>query len=112
MKALSKIWQQPRSLGYKTSKFGSSYEIQSELWQWIKHCSKTSEGKIVTFEFVSSLVSELVKSIEAQLGESFSQRHFLFAQEKLLAMLEVSEFLDFMPALLYPHLIETSELKL
>lgn len=82
---------------------------KSQLWQWIKHGVKTEEGQLVSLDFVKELIHQLLTSIESQLGNSaFNKRHYTFAQQKLETLLDVNHFVDFMPTLLYPHLLAAS----
>jgi malate synthase len=70
---------------------------RSQVWQWIRHGSRTKEGALITSDLIRRLEDEELAKIRKAIGEeSFSRSRFNEAREifELVALAE--EFVEFL----------------
>ncbi|CAG8511243.1 565_t:CDS:2 [Diversispora eburnea] len=80
---------------------------RSQLWQWVRHSSRTVEGKIITPEYINKLLEEEMNKIEKQLGpQQFSASKYLLAKRYLASQITGKEYSEFLTTLLYDEIIE------
>ncbi|CAG8612515.1 1029_t:CDS:2, partial [Paraglomus occultum] len=78
---------------------------RSQLWQWVKHRSRTADGKTVTPEYLIKLLDEEVGKIEKQLGaQRFGQTKYTLAKRYLASQITGKEYAEFITTLLYPEI--------
>ena len=70
---------------------------RAQIWQWIKHSSKTIDGKKITKDYFKLLVSEELKNIKNTFGEdSYNKRKFNEASEIFISMSTSDNFEEFL----------------
>jgi malate synthase len=70
---------------------------RSQLWQWVRHRAKTSDGKVLTPELVGQLLEEEVALIRKQIGEQkFAQTKFEQAKKFLEGTIMGGDYSDFL----------------
>jgi len=79
---------------------------RTQLWQWIKHGAHMVDGKIVTVEYVQQIIDDIYTAKRRELGEAFDQRQFRLAREKLNSLVDVTKFEEWLPNMLYSHIVE------
>jgi malate synthase len=76
-----------------------------QIWQWIRHGSKTADGQTITRDFVSKLLKEHVKEVHSTLGdEAFNKRKYKLAIQLYEKMLLSDRLEDFLTLVAYPHI--------
>lgn len=76
-----------------------------QIWQWIKHGSKTAEGEIITKELIRQLLRAQVNEIRSALGESaFNARKYVLAIQLYERLLLSDRLEDFLTLIAYPHI--------
>ncbi|KAJ1563794.1 hypothetical protein HK096_010976, partial [Nowakowskiella sp. JEL0078] len=53
---------------------------RSQLWQWVRHHAKTSDGKVITPEWMAILLDEELLKIKVALGERYMGSKFELAK--------------------------------
>jgi malate synthase len=79
---------------------------RSQVWQWIRHGSRTNEGTLITSDLIRRLEDEELAKIRKAIGEeSFSASRFNEAREifELVALAE--EFVEFLTLPAYDRII-------
>lgn len=77
---------------------------RSQVWQWIRHQVKLEDGRTVTPELVSETTAEVLKELEAQLGNRFTSGKFELARELFLNMMTSKDFEEFLTLVAYQYL--------
>jgi len=76
-----------------------------QIWQWLRHASKTTDGQVISKEFVSSLLQSHVSELEKTLGSSaFAARKYTLAVQLFERMLFTDRLDDFLTLVAYPHI--------
>jgi malate synthase len=78
---------------------------RSQLWQWVHNGSRTSDGKIITGEYLLKLLDEEVAKLEKQLGpQRFSASKYQLAKRYLSNQIVGKDYSDFITTLLYDEI--------
>jgi len=76
-----------------------------QIWQWIKHRAKTSDGKLITKEWVQQLLQQHLQQLRASLGDAgYQKRKFDLAAKLYERMLMSDRLDDFLTLVAYPHI--------
>ncbi|MGI0085310.1 MAG: malate synthase A, partial [Nitrososphaerales archaeon] len=80
---------------------------RAQLWQWIKHSARISDGSVVTEFMVRSLMRQELEKLVEHLGEEhFHAGQYLLASELFGRMIVAKEFPEFLTLVAYEHLLE------
>jgi malate synthase len=78
---------------------------RAQVWQWIRHGARLSDGRIVTRELVQSIMAEEMARIRAAVGATASAAgRYEPAAKLFVEMMTSDEFVEFMPSLAYEFL--------
>ena len=70
---------------------------RAQIWQWIKHSSKTVDGKEITKKYFNNLFKEEIKKIISTVGEEkFNNRKFKEASDIFYEMSTSDKFEEFL----------------
>ena len=70
---------------------------RAQIWQWLKHGSKTIEGRVISIEYFNDLMDEELKKIKSLYGETkFNDGKFLEAAELFSNMSTSENFEEFL----------------
>ncbi len=76
-----------------------------QIWQWLRHKTKLSDGRVVNIGLVKTIMKEEVKRIREDLGEDrMLAGRFEIAIPLFLKMLEAQKLLPFMTSLAYRYI--------
>jgi len=76
-----------------------------QIWQWIRHRARTTEGQLVSKEWVKQELDKHVGSLKKTLGdEGYSKRKFGLAAQLYEQMLLSDKLDDFLTLVAYPHI--------
>lgn len=91
---------------YSLMEDAATVEIsRAQLWQWLRHEAKMSDGRRVTQELVSSLIDDELKKIKASIPTAEqSGRKFDEAEQVFRKLVLDKEFHAFMTTLAYEYL--------
>lgn len=79
---------------------------RSQLWQWLRHQSKSDSGKVITKEWIEQLLNEEVAKLEKALGaENYKKSKFPLAKVRFLETLKIDRFEDFLTLLCYDDIV-------
>jgi malate synthase len=80
---------------------------RAQVWQWVKHGSRLSDGRRVTKELVGAIVRDELNEIEEREGaSSFGQKNYPLASRIFLKLVESEDFANFLTTIAYPELIK------
>ena len=75
---------------------------RAQIWQWIRHGSRTLDGTQITHEYFQSLLAEELQKIKLATGEeNYNNGRFKEASEIFTSMSTSNEFEDFLTLLTY-----------
>lgn len=77
---------------------------RSQVWQWIRHGAKLSDGRIVTAELVETTTNQVMSELSQALGTRFSEGRFSLARELFLKMMTEENFSEFLTLEAYQHI--------
>jgi malate synthase len=75
---------------------------RSQVWQWVRHEVKTSEGTPVTADLVIKILGEETELIKKSLPSAIKQNKFDLAKELLESTLLGKGYAEFLTTLCYP----------
>jgi len=79
---------------------------RSQLWQWVKHGARTTEGKIITKEWVNQLLNEELATIKKSLGDQkYSKSKYPRAKEMLSKTIGGGDYAEFLTTLCYDDIL-------
>lgn len=78
---------------------------RSQLWQWVRHGSRTAEGKTVTAEMVLGYLDDEIARLKKQLGPKYSQTKYDTAKRYLAKQITGKDYADFLTSLLYDEIV-------
>ncbi|KAI9101771.1 malate synthase [Phlyctochytrium arcticum] len=79
---------------------------RSQLWQWVRHRARTSDGKEITPEYVNQILDEDMESKKKQLGDKkFAATRFELARKFLASTIQGQEYSDFLTTLCYDSIL-------
>ncbi|KAJ3172754.1 hypothetical protein HDU87_007842 [Geranomyces variabilis] len=82
---------------------------RSQLWQWVHHRAKTTDGKEITPDYVNQLLDEEINTIKQRLGEKkFGASKFPQAKTFLASTIQGREYSDFLTTLCYDSILTLS----
>jgi malate synthase len=75
---------------------------RSQVWQWVRHGARMSDGRTVTRDLVHSILREEMERIRAGVGEAgYATGRYDTASKLFAEMMTDEEFEEFMPSLAY-----------
>jgi malate synthase len=78
---------------------------RAQVWQWVRHESKLSDGRSVTMELVRRAIAEELEKLRTNLGaERFDSMGFKTAAEIYEGMMTSPDFPEFLTLVAYKHL--------
>jgi malate synthase len=78
---------------------------RAQVWQWLKHRAKLSDGRTVTAELVRRTTSEELEKLRQELGpERFDSARFREASEIFERLMTSADFPEFLTLLAYDHI--------
>ncbi|KAJ3207797.1 hypothetical protein HDU67_007209 [Dinochytrium kinnereticum] len=79
---------------------------RSQLYQWVRHRAKTSDGKELSPEWITQLLDEEVAAIKAQIGDAkFAGSKFELAKKYLGGTVKGGDYADFLTTLCYDQIL-------
>ena len=70
---------------------------RAQIWQWLKHKSKTTEGKIIDIDYFNKLLNEELVKIKKFYGEEkYKKQKFEEASNIFVTMSTSKEFEEFL----------------
>jgi len=83
---------------------------RAQLWQWIKHGAKTSDGRKVTLEAVRNLMGDELSKVAGQVGlERYKMGQYEVAAKLFDQMLAEVRFPEFLTTTAYEKLLKMEE---
>lgn len=81
---------------------------RSQLWQWVRHRVKTTDGgKVITPQVVKRAIDDEIASLQKQLGQQkFNQSKFMLAKEYLWKTSQGTDYADFLTTLMYDSIVD------
>jgi len=78
---------------------------RTQVWQWVKHGAKLSDGRTVTPQLVRQATSEELEKLRHQLGaEQFDSSGFQRASQIFESMMTSADFPEFLTLVAYHHI--------
>ncbi|HUI41136.1 MAG TPA: malate synthase A [Terriglobia bacterium] len=78
---------------------------RAQVWQWVKHGAKLSDGRTVTAELVRRATAEELEKLRRELGEErFESARFETASEIFESMMTSADFPEFLTLLAYDRI--------
>jgi malate synthase len=78
---------------------------RAQVWQWVRHGARLSDGRAVTRELVRTTIEEELSSIARSVGgKVFREGKFDLAAKLFSEMMMDDEFAEFMPLVAYDYL--------
>ncbi len=78
---------------------------RTQVWQWIRHGAKLSDGRVVTEPLVKKIMAEELETIRKTLGpEKYDSGKFKLASELFINMMTRKDFPEFLTLVAYEHL--------
>jgi len=78
---------------------------RTQVWQWVRHEAKLSDGRTVTPELVRQAAAEELEKLRQQLGaERFDSTGFKEASQIFESMMTSAEFPEFLTLVAYDHI--------
>ena len=78
---------------------------RAQVWQWVKHGAKLSDGRTVTMELVRQAISEELEKLQTRLGtERFDSLGFKAAAEIYESMMTRADFPEFLTLVAYDYI--------
>ncbi|KAI8919573.1 malate synthase [Entophlyctis helioformis] len=79
---------------------------RSQIWQWVKHNAKTSDGKIITAEFASRILDEETQALKSALNEKqLGASKLDLAKRFLESTIRGQDYADFLTTLCYDAIV-------
>ena len=69
---------------------------RSQIWQWVKHASKLSDGQIITPESVRNILNDEIKQIKNSLGSNYEKTKYEDAVRILSSTILGGEYAEFL----------------
>ncbi|HKW05489.1 MAG TPA: malate synthase A [Nitrososphaerales archaeon] len=83
---------------------------RAQLWQWIRHKARTSDGSYVSEFLVRSLMAKELEKMRDQFGDThFFGGQYMLASELFGRMTVAKEFPEFLTLEAYEHLLELEQ---
>jgi malate synthase len=78
---------------------------RTQVWQWVKHGAKLSDGRTVTPQLVRQTIAEELEKLRKQLGaERFDSAGFKTAGEIFESLMTSADFPEFLTLVAYEHI--------
>jgi len=78
---------------------------RTQVWQWVKHGAKLSDGRTVTPQLVRQAIAEELEKLRKQLGaERFDSAGFKTAGEIFESLMTSADFPEFLTLVAYDHI--------
>ena len=78
---------------------------RTQVWQWVKHGARLTDGRTVTMELVRQAVSDQLEVLRTQLGaERFEASGFKTASQIFESMMTSAEFQEFLTLPAYGYI--------
>ncbi|GFH22763.1 malate synthase, partial [Haematococcus lacustris] len=85
---------------------GISGGITEKIWQWVRHSARTSEGKVVTADWVAQLLQDELATKRSALGpERYARSKYELAGKLIATTIQGREYSDFLTTLCYDHIL-------
>mmetsp|Transcript_5060 Transcript_5060/g.10990 ORF Transcript_5060/g.10990 Transcript_5060/m.10990 type:complete len:546 (+) Transcript_5060:142-1779(+) len=82
---------------------------RSQLWQWVRHGARTAEGRVVTPEWINTLLEEDVAAKRQALGDKrYAASKFDLAKRLFASTTQGGDYSDFLTSLCYDHIVSTT----
>ena len=79
---------------------------RAQVWQWVRHHQKLSDGRPITREFVRQIVREENDKVKAQLGEAaYASARYEDAAQLMIDLVEQPQFYEFLTLPAYDRII-------
>ncbi|KAJ9527149.1 hypothetical protein QJQ45_025384 [Haematococcus lacustris] len=79
---------------------------RSQIWQWVRHSARTSEGKVVTADWVAQLLQDELATKRSALGpERYARSKYELAGKLIATTIQGREYSDFLTTLCYDHIL-------
>jgi malate synthase len=77
---------------------------RAQVWQWVKHRAKLSDGRLITPELVRATLDEELGKMKSRLGERYASTKFDLAAELFGKMIESPTFPEFLTLPAYEYI--------
>jgi len=85
---------------------------RAQLWQWIRHGSKLTDGRMVTSQLCLDIVQEELEKIRKQLGDDrYNSGHFARAKTLFEELITSDSFAEFLTLKAYDQLLSLENMK-
>mmetsp|Transcript_2846 Transcript_2846/g.4899 ORF Transcript_2846/g.4899 Transcript_2846/m.4899 type:complete len:545 (+) Transcript_2846:107-1741(+) len=79
---------------------------RSQLWQWVRHSARTAEGRVISPEWVATLLQQELAAKQQALGqERFARSKYELAGKLIATTIQGKEYSDFLTSLCYDHIL-------
>ncbi|KAI8983681.1 malate synthase A [Pilobolus umbonatus] len=78
---------------------------RSQLWQWARHNARTDDGKVITGQYLLSLLDEVTSGIKQRLGDKYSASKYEAAKRAFATNITGDKYDDFLTTLLYDDIV-------
>ena len=83
---------------------------RAQLWQWIRHGSKLTDGRVVTSQLCLEIVGEELEKIRKQLGDSrYNSGNFALARSLFEELVTSDTFAEFLTLKAYDQLLSLEQ---
>jgi malate synthase len=78
---------------------------RAQVWQWVKHGAKLTDGRTVSMEFVRLAIAQELEKLQTQLGaERFDSMGFKTAAQIYESMMTCADFPEFLTLVAYEYI--------
>jgi malate synthase len=75
---------------------------RAQLWQWVRHGARITDGRVVSIELVETLITEEIDKIRAAIGsDRFARGRFEEARQLFVQMTRAQECPEFLTSVAY-----------
>jgi len=75
---------------------------RAQLWQWVRHGARMTDGRVVSIELVETLITEEMDTIRAAIGtDRFARGRFEEARQLFVQMTRAQECPEFLTSVAY-----------
>ncbi|KAI8877115.1 malate synthase A [Backusella circina FSU 941] len=81
---------------------------RSQLWQWARHNARTDKGKVITGQYLLTLLDEETNKLKKNLGSKYDSSKYEAAKQAFATNITGERYDDFLTTLLYDDIVSTS----
>jgi malate synthase len=77
---------------------------RAQLWQWVRHGAKLSDGRRIDATYVRERIREALDGLKASMGDAYAASHFDLAARIFEEIALADEFPAFLTLRAYEHI--------